>query len=417
MKDLKFLKTISLIICFLALFKIETAFAQSEDIVVNNVYRITHEAYRAANQWYAVRNPWNSNGTRIMIHENASFTHPTYNTTGRGLVWGFLSDLKSWTTQAEYEAAAKPIPKSYKMTTIQSAYWSVLPGEENIIYMPHKGGSPWNLKWLARINVDTGVITNFIDITPPVGVDGRSARCYGWTSDNKLVLSFGNEKWSDGGYMIDVQARTKTFISGRPATPRFGCTPKASDYDIEFWNWPLVSSHGHGDRNPGRHMTTSYGWGINDPRVGAFNYDTDTWVNDPNISAITHVSWKFSNNWYLGSTCGDVSRYKPAPHITKFRLYQIYFDGSGFTHRELLSKDSAGRWDDGVNRISNYHALPIATLREDGRQAMIFSTDGKHSYEDYKYKGVTPWGYEGAFLVDLAPASGLNPPKIKITTP
>ena len=152
MKSLNVVKSISLIICFIVLFPISTF---AEDLIVEKVTRITHPAYRAANIYYGLREKgvWNADNTRIMLYELPQ-THPTYGTTGRGIVWATIADATSWTTQAEYEAAFKPVPRYQDRSNVNAFYWSPFANEPNIIYVTTIDG------WVIKIDVDTGTSSN-----------------------------------------------------------------------------------------------------------------------------------------------------------------------------------------------------------------------------------------------------------------
>lgn len=393
-----------------------SAFAGSEDLIVTKVTRITPPDYRASNLWYGVRDLglWNIDNTRMMVYENPSSTHPVSGKTGRGLVWGFISDFKSWTDVSDYESKIKPLPRwiNSKRTDPSSIFWSIFPGEENIVYVTLEIG------WLVKVNVDTNEISRVLYIDPGDGVDIKDAKLYGWTKDNTLVMSFGYENWKDGGYEINVQTPSKTFVR----------KPPWNKCSSEFQRWPDFFSHGHSGKSPSGVLYYSGAGDVHDN--GVINLDTSNFTEDmlyenkvcrPYPWTSSHISWKASENWFLANswTRYDVKIEPSEPTLREYKLWQVYFDGVDFTYRELLSQKTAHAWNDGTRRIRNWNAHFIATLRKDGRQALFTSTNGKYSYEDYKYKGVTPWGYEGAFLVDLAPASGLSPPEIeiKITTP
>ncbi len=386
-----------------------------EPLSVSKVARATHPAFRANNLWFGPKSPWNRDMTRILLFETKD-PIPEYGETGRGLVWGYVEGcdvrdcVTEWTTLDEYKKFVKPVPDEMHMTKQVSAYWSIFPGEENVIYAPFYSGD--NCSALKKINVDTGAISDVVSINDS-GVDCKSFACYGWTDDEKLVCSMKYEDWTDGGYKIDVQARSKTFISRQPLAATSTCLMQPSYIDNEGWTWPDYFQHGHGGKNPGRTFwLNNYGRGT---YPGAI--DTKGVIRRSDCSVIpdqagsdnhsTHVSWQASNDWFLTSTCGDDCNYREAPHLDTFRLYQATFNGHSFSYRELVAKQSAGRWETAPGKADymNYQAIAIATLRKDGRQAIFMSTDGKYSYEDYQARKATPWGTEGIFLVDFRSSS------------
>ncbi|MGI0014945.1 MAG: hypothetical protein ACREBU_16110, partial [Nitrososphaera sp.] len=378
-----------------------------EDVKVTKVTRISHPAYRAANIWYSTRNPWNRDYTRVLIYES-SFTHPNYGTTGRGLVWGFVDELKSWNTlqtdqqqlQA-YQKAAKPLPENTKWAST-SLYWSPFNGEENILYGIYTAD-----KTVSKLNVDTGVRMPLVSYDPGDGTDVSGARSTGWTIDNTLVVNFNGESYS-AGYEVDVINKTKKRY-----------TPFSGDCSEERKRFPH-NGHGHSNKSPdGSKMAMKFGFGSDD---GVMLMDDCAYVEDPSWehkmdppypNLPIYVSWTASENWYLAS--GDQEDppipYLTAPAITTWPIWQVYFDGKNFTYRELLAVKTAARWDPDANHangneVRNYHAHLIPVLREDGRQIWFTATDGKYTIDDYNVARVSPWEFESVFLADLAPAGG-----------
>ncbi len=366
---------------------------------VASVTRISHPAYKAVNLFYGVRDYgiWNRDNSRIMIYESLNYTHPSYGTTGRGFVWSYVSDLRNWTesdNSEDYEAVMKPVPNVGNATTDESVYWSPFEGEENIIYTTIETG------YVVKINVDTGSVTNVIDVGAVQGT-----RCYGWTNDNyHLICSMKDEDWSDGGYEIDVQTPEKTYVNSLP--------PNCS---AEWRRWPDATGHGHSGKSPGGTKYAShYGQanddGVRDLTVCSFEEDLTVEYQEspPYPWAGVHVSWKASENWFLSNSGSPltVSQWPSIPTLEEYKLYQVFFNGTDFLYHELLGQQTTVGWDDCSQYYSNYHSHFIATLRKDGRQALFTSTDGRYSYEDYVFKGVTPWGYEGFFIADFIPYSG-----------
>ncbi|MDQ7786436.1 MAG: hypothetical protein RDU01_02405 [Thermodesulfovibrionales bacterium] len=364
-----------------------------EQLTVSKITRISHPVYRAGNLWYGVRDPWNRDYTRIMLYENTSYTDPGTGKKGRGMVWGFINNLKNWSTLTEYESAAKPFPKnSYWAAT--SLYWSPFPGEENIIY-----GIYTSDKTVSKLNVDTGVITPIISYDPGDGTSVSTARSFGWTTDNKLVVNFDNENFASGGYEIDVQTRTRVRYSS-PAWAR----------------WPQTG-HGHGHKSPDRLYNADYVSYSGQNLYGVVKLSNNERFLDKarfdQIAPVNHVSWKASNDWYLGS--GVTWKYGPnAPALFTKGLFQIIFDRTNnkFTYNTLFTFEGPAQWWDETKQewVYNWHTHPLATLRSDGFQVFFTSTDGKFSYDDYQRRGVTPWGTEGYFLADLISASSPTPP-------
>ncbi|MEW6602741.1 MAG: hypothetical protein AB1499_17350, partial [Nitrospirota bacterium] len=231
--------SISLLSLLLMLATTNCAGADSGHLTVTNIIRITHPAYRASNLWYGIRDPWNRDYTRIMLYENTAHTDPQTGKRGRGMVWGFIDELKSWTSLSEYESVAKPLPNnSYWAPT--SAYWSPFPGEENIIYGVYTGD-----RTVSKLNVDTGIRTSIISYDPGDGTNVSRARALGWTADNTLIVNFDNEVWSSGGYEVNVQTGARTRYYNMPSVRG------------ESDRWPQLG-HGHNMRSPDKLYIADY---------------------------------------------------------------------------------------------------------------------------------------------------------------
>jgi len=373
---------------------------RSEDLKVTQVTRLTHPAFRSENSFIAHDwRAWNRDHTRMMLYEAPnSYTTEYGSHTGRGLVWGFVDELKSWTTLEEYKAAARPIPDAIQITNWKWApNWSPFPGEENIMYAPWGVGGKVLLR---KINVDNGQTTDVMDLT----ISGCNTMVtYNWAKDLKLIASCSFQSFTGGGWEIDVQAGTKRSLgTGTLKYVPSRCTD-------EWKNFPDYYQNGHGSISPsGNRWANNYGSGHGVNR-GVGDCSNNEITLDTNNGPV-HVSWKASENWFLASDCGPCS-WVTNPNIGDYSLYQIYFDGSTFTHRKLFSMPSASRWKDGNEQVYNFGAIAIATLSRNGRMAVFMSTDGKYSWEDNQKRGVTPWGLEGVFLAEMALVSGqgLNP--------
>jgi hypothetical protein len=421
MKVLRFMRIFSLTIPLLFLsFGTIPAFG-TDELRVTKITRITHQAYSASNLWFGAQYPWNSDRKRIMLYEVSSF-NPVYGETGRGLRWGYISELKSWTTLSEYKTAARDIKDSVHITVPGAAKWSPFSDEPNIIYAPFYSGS--NGTYLKKINVDTGQITNVVSISDD-GYNTRKMMCYGWTTastGNKLICSIaGDDDWSVGGYEIDVKAGTKTYISYIPKVP-YGKTEQykitsCSQVEDRYWTYPNMG-HGHGGRNPsGTMVSINQGFGgavskgtfVKNGCGGKEFFET---VSSPETQYNAHISWTASDDWYLAGGAGD-GTWGSAPNIDKMTVYQVIFrpnyqnKTATYTYIPLWTKASAGRWETSPGKQDHYNwgAIPIPTLRNDGLQALFFSTDGKYSYGDYIAEPslASNWGTEGAFLADFAP--------------
>jgi len=388
-----------------------SALAQTDTLTVLTVRRISHPAYNVGNIWYSVRDPWNRNFTRILLYETPGVVHPDYGKEGRGMVWGFLDDLKNWHSLDEYEQAARPILPGWSWSEFPgtSIYWSPFPGEENILYLLHR---PSRTVW--RLDVDTGNHTVVASYDPGNGTDVSNARALGWTLDGRFVVNFDNESKTSGGYTIDVQTGRRTLYSSIP-----------SPGSAEGMKWPTVT-HGHTHKSPdGSMIAKDYGHvqnnGVRILTKGVFVEDMtfEDRINPPWPYSTCYVSWRATNDWFLVSsdqyTVGQVPTYLDRPTVVEYVMWQVFFDGSHFAYHELLRVKTAGRWDPDTNHsngneVRNYHAHLIPVLRKDGKEIFFTATEGKYSYEDYRKYGATPWGFVGAFIAELSTSSPEPPP-------
>ena len=66
-----------------------------DELVVTSITRISHPAYRANNQWYATRYPWNQDGTRVMIYESSNYQDAETSRRGRGACLGVRGRIEA----------------------------------------------------------------------------------------------------------------------------------------------------------------------------------------------------------------------------------------------------------------------------------------------------------------------------------
>lgn len=391
-RNRKFLTGLALVIFCAVLLLAKSSLAAGE-LTVTKITRVTHSSYQANNQWFGIRDPWNRDYTRMILYEVPGYTH-TDSTVGRGIVWGYVSDLKNWTTKAEYEAAAKPLSIGIGYWEPLSMYWSPIVGEENILYGLWTSDST-----VRKLNIDTEEV-NIVTTYTKSGVCTTYARALGFSASNELIVGFGclnpledPNYFDTGGYAINVSNGNKTYYSSTPSI----CTS----------GWPHLG-HGHDGYSPDRQYYGSYGdYYIQKTCGGSGIY------NDPHhIGA--HITWTASNDWFIVDdnmqTCSPTDQ----PCMATQKIWQVMFDrvSHTFDYNELvINKSTAGYWWTG-GATYNYGAYAVPTLRKDGHQVLFFSTDGKWSYSDYIQKGKTPWGTAGAFLVDLSTSvdSDITPP-------
>ena len=367
-----------------------------DELKVARVRRISHPGYAAGQCTFGIRDPWNYDRSRLMYHEGGKFTGEQPYYYWSPVVWGFVSELKHWKTVEEYERARKHVNEERHFGFSHNLWWSVFPGEENIMYAAHLAS-----KNVVRFNVDTEQMTDVCSYDPGDGRDLSHVRVMGWTTDSKLIVTLGDNNGDvipeKGGWEIDVQAKKRTYV------------PVARD---DYSRWPAIASHGHGTFSPDRSMY--FRCGVNELRAlpsQELIRTFATWERSPPFS-LEHLSWRASNKWFTSESGGPewnriaakTGKWPTRPLLDKITIYQIWTDGK---IQPLLTTVTTCAWsgEDGVQHW-NYEGEPIPDHSRDGRQLIFPSYDGVYSHDDHQAFGSTPWGYCGLFLADLVPAAG-----------
>ncbi|MBM4083964.1 MAG: hypothetical protein FJ272_04165, partial [Planctomycetes bacterium] len=383
-------------------------------VKVKQAHRITHPTYFASNQFLTRMSPWNRDFTRVVLMESSAHTHPETKKRGRGFCSGFLSKLTQWKTLEEYEKAAKPVPGTWANFSL---YWSPFPGEENIMY------GVWRTPrgTIARVNVDTDETTTVLSYDPQDGTDISKAQGWGLTGRNALIVSLG-ESYSTSD-VVEIDLKKKAVLRRFRPVP----SERKWDSDENLANYNIFPRGGnHGDTSGSgkwyyhyRRQLESGDYG----RGGAWSltqrglFIEDLWRE----GGIVTLSWTHAlDSWFIGVNLGVP--YKPdKPTISTYSFYQVLFDPNNrphFKYHLLLEHLSATMWLDGKKItadtgdgtwVYNYHSLCKLQMRRDGRQFMFCGTDGTYTDEDFQRKGVTPWGYNRMFLVDLEPDTDAPP--------
>jgi hypothetical protein len=363
-----------------------SSFIGDVDIRVASVKRIMPDSYQAGDIWYGTREPWNRDGTRLMFWEDNNSQNLVHGKYGLGVVWARVKDLTSWTTLSEYEAIRHPLnlfPYSYD----GRIEWSPFAGEENIAYAARLSDS-----MLVRINVDTGAVEPIVSLKPDNDSTVNPALMR-WTLQNTLiVLLNGPDSWANGSFEVDVQNKTRRYYDPEVYSGYWNL-PQA-----DLQRWPIVVSHGHIQLSPDHNLFGVYATGF-DPQL-------TTWPGlnrVVNIPPGNHMSWRASNQWWIGDDFG-IPSYEGLtnPTLATFNIYQCWITGKCTKIYQVVSaQDYYDR--SSVNGFMNWPTTPLATVRTDGRQMVFTSTDGKYSSYDYSAHRATPWGYRGIFLADLVP--------------
>ena len=153
-----------------------------DELKVAHVRRISHSGYGAGQCTFGIRDPWNYDRSRLMYNEGANFTGKQPYYYWSPVVWGFVSELKHWKTAEEYERARKHVNEDRHFGFSANLWWSVFPGEENIMYAAHLAS-----KKVVLFNVDTEQMTDVCSYDPGDGRDLSHVRVMGWTTDSKLT--------------------------------------------------------------------------------------------------------------------------------------------------------------------------------------------------------------------------------------
>jgi hypothetical protein len=322
---------------------------------VNSVTRLTppQVAGNVTDRFYCVHSAFNADSTRVAYFEN-----PTTLVTGnlytdfRGMVWGKVDQLKSWTTLKEYLAAAHPVDASAlgqpypAQKEIGFAYplsWSPMPGEASVIYAVR-----WRTRMLVRLDTDTGSTSDIVSVEAPASDDAHPAEIMGWTRDRHLVVHVQNDggqdtRWSAGCFELDVQKKERKFH-------------QSAWFPSGRSGWPVVSNHGHGAGSPD--FTLYYS------SCGVLSDYAKPWYCDPNgrpasvgdnvlaiypetyfdpPRAMWYASWTASNAWWItsdpGLTFGRSGSPPASPYIDDFGICQFTREG---VVRLLYTHPSAG---------------------------------------------------------------------------
>jgi hypothetical protein len=384
-------------------------------VKVKKVTRITHPAYTAGNQFLAKMSPWNPDYTRVLLFE-ATFKHPVHNTLGKGYCWGYLKDLTSWKTQAEYEAARKPLPTQDWIKFC--LFWSPFPGEQNVLY-----GVRRTTKDVVKVDLDRNTITPILVLNPGPDADITKGQGYGWSRRNTLIVGLVEHNSAADALEIDVKARTqRRFTPVKLAQmwdsdqaladlnlfPRGGNHGDTSGTGRWFYHYRGFEPQKPGDKRPpgGAFSLTSRGNSVYVP--DGKHYIADRWRT---VGVVTLSFAHYADSWMIGVDLGKP--YKPVgPAISTYTFCQILFHpdkAPNFVYRPILQHKSATLWydkiggDRGEGPHYNYHSLCKLQMRRDGRQFVFFGTDGKYTWQDHLDRKMEPWDNNAMFLVDLEP--------------
>jgi len=453
--------TLALLTVFgLGVFAFSAEARSSERLLFKSVKRLTHPYYAAGNIFYSARPVFNLDNTKIWIYESPANTHPSYGKAGRGLCWGNVADLKTWTTVQEYETACKPFPNNSQISDVISLDWSRIAGEENIAYAAFKDG------WLKRIDVSAASPdwVNYIYLVPPGASPdetGFQLTGRGWDDYNHLVYNLNKDgDWSTPhgspevvGYEIDIIAGTRSAINNwysDSRSERVVCLNKR--YSSLLFHGLNIYSHGHGDDRSGYQL--DYG--------DAFlwrNSDCNR-IADPNrgYPYTDHVDWDVSPEWFLGDgiwyggsliaprvendaivqsfvdlsteTFGEknIIYYQPTAHPWT----RTFTNAQGETysceqksecpqawHNDTYCTGTAGNPGICKKKISNYHTMLLPKLNNNGTAAVYTATEGKFSWDDYenyvnndgsKKLTVDQADMIGLFLIEFQADSDTTPP-------
>jgi hypothetical protein len=384
-------------------------------VKVKKVTRITHPAYTAGNQFLCKMSPWNPDYSRALLFE-ATFKHPVHKTIGRGYCWGYLKDLTRWTTQAEYEAARKPLPTQDWIKFC--LFWSPFPGEGNVLY-----GVRRSTKDVVKVNLDTNTITPIMVLDSGKDADITKGQGYGWSRRNTLIVGLVEHSAAADALEIDVRAKTQRRFTPIKMTQMWDSDAALANYNL----FPRGGNHGDTSgtgkwhyhyrglepRTAAEKRAPGGAWSLTSRGKSVYvpdgkHYIADRWRS---VGVVTASFAHYADSWMIGVDLG--SPYKPVgPAISTYTFCQIMFHPDktpNFVYRPILKHKSATIWYDktggdiGEGPHYNYHSLCKLQMRRDGRQFVFFGTDGKYSWQDHLDRKMEPWDNNGMFLVDLEP--------------
>lgn len=281
-----------------------------------------------------------------------------------------------------------------------------------------------------KYNVSTDTVTLLVSGLYPSGQSCDSTYGYpiikGWTGSgftypNRMMIMFVDDtgsSWNSRGVAFVSESGEINWMMS-DTNYRSICDSGWPDLGIPWM------SHGHGAVNPSKTLYADRCATTGTDDLCITDIDScDYLYSALNTSPIdtTHFSWSVNENWFISNTGGKGSDFS-APTLYDYHIHQTIYDAGivNVTHKKLLTQQTAHAWTDASGiRYSNYNAHFISTLRKDGGQVIFTSTGGKYSHDDCAAKSSvacpggwsdSSWGFEGFYLVDLAPVnSDTTPP-------
>lgn len=441
-----------LTVMFCLLLLASSVYAVDAELTATAITRLSHPCINVNNGWqgeaHGAKNggsgPWNSNGTKIMWQEKKQGSViasgcPAY-ATSRGYVWATLSDIKTLggtaaysptmqmtynyandfnggtdlmtTAYTNYLSITHTLPSNFKNSSgnklDRPPIWSKKAGEENILY----GIRMVSASEIRVYRYDTSteaVETLIATLTDYTSVNSQPA-IWGWKNGVNAfyVLAVPVDTMAKPGWLIDISASSTSPTVTYSSDLSSQCNPDVPYYSI------------HTGRSPDGLYIAQYGADDGVSNCASFVFGNLEYQDNWGAAYLrpVHSAWfDNSNDYYLAGGPGPGSN--AVPHITTFKIWQIYFDRvlETFNRHEVLQFDGAGRWDPSpkFSTSPNYHGMIIPTLNKTGTQLMFYSSNNIASYEDHYYTHdvshnpslaayipVEHWA-NGIFIADIAP--------------
>jgi len=353
--------------------------ADSENLQVTKITRISHPSYSMDNTFQGRGNPFNVDYSRVLMYElgvtsdatSAVIYHPSFPSSyahqrsyGRGTLWGCLK-TSCVTETSPYHTTVDSTLQSLNLATASgdsslqawdnntitfpSNYalrpvWSPYAGETNIVYALNKTS-----KKLVKYNVDTGVETNIISYDPGDGTDVSAAAIAGFSRTATIAGDPHKDYivvWFTYNAYLPVWEiytdRDNNFAS--PTRTRMSSIPLNCDIKRVWYPQLGLTHNGH---SPDGLYWARYGR-INGVVKNDFSgsdcvdssgpddvfYAPSYWF-DPNrqgtpvenYTYIDHVAWNGSNDWFIGSNVTLPSDSVPTtPAIGDEKMWQVIFN-------------------------------------------------------------------------------------------
>ncbi len=338
-----------------------------DELRVTRTVRLTHPDFTYIPSHLCLIQPFSQDSKRILL----------YNGSTGVTEWGFLSDLAAWATKAEFLCVRHDLPKAPDQSTVRLPIWSVIPGENAILY-----GLNEITNYIVRIDLDAGTCTNWIHLDP---------NDFTKVGDQEFSYGFSDGVVTDGKRLIvceytDDPAKhvCEVDVTKQSAPPYYTVQSSYPAYWSPRWkDYPSIG-HGHGCNSPDGTMSMTSCPGL------PYGMGWTTYLNreDGSLTGISvspaaadHVSWFYQNNYAIYGSNIDNSIFQAWPDGTYVQLLNLLLS-MPFDPNDQRTHDRGDSW-------------PF--LSPDGKSILYHSDNGN------------PDATIGAFLAFVENANGENP--------